>query len=1617
LACALLMAMPLLLPLINYEPAEAATYTVTFTADNITAGSLRWAITQANATAGPHTISFNIPPSDPGYYTENASSHWWRIVINPSLGALVVTRAGVTIDGTTQTTNQGNTNPGQVGTGDTVGTDNIMLPRYNRPEIEITKGTNVLGMGFDLNADSITVKGLAIYGFTTGSVDYTNAQIHISGGTNILIEDCLMGTRANGANPAISTRSAGIYTHGTSKGIIRNNYVGYNMVGIFMSQNSDWTISGNEVFQNALRDQYDGIELYTFTQRMTITGNLCRDNGGAGIDSYRGLGNNLLENNTLLRNGILGYDTGGARLMASNNTIRKNIVTGNSGPGFIVPQNISTYKSENNIISQNSCYDNGGLGIDLCRTSNERTGDGVNFNDGIYVPTWGNSGMDYPVLTGATLIGNTLSLSGYVGTDNISTTFRSSILEFFTAAPDPSGYGEGGIYLGTYTMAGANNGFNCAIDVTGKGLLATDSITGTARDAAGNTSEFGLCKQLTVIQNPDLTLNIDPPPYGYAGQTVTYSGVVRNVSTSTAYNNVLTWQIPPEFTYVSSSGGSYNPITRAVTISVPTITAGQEITGYVTVQINSNVPDGTVVTTNSRLNWQNQLGNPLGPVNHSSSIVIYSTPQLTTQLFPPVYAFAGENILYTGVLHNYSNGTAVNTILTFQLPGPQMSFVSASRAAVISGDNVTFNLGNITPNTDMSGSMTVHIDAATPDGTALTLVTLLSWQDAAGNFYGPQERYYDLTVYQRPQLTITKEGQPEAVIGSNYTFTGTLANIGSGPAENVVLVDYLPAGLTFVSSSHSAVYNPGDRTVTWQLGTVGSGSSIPGWISVLVDNTTPNGSHLINNFQATWYDNLSNPYGPVSASREIIAYSSPQLTITKEGPDEATVGSYISFTGTVTNVGGLPAENVVLIDYLPVGLSFVGSSHGAVYDPATRTVTWQLGHVDSGVAMPGWITVQVDSSVTNGSHLTNNFAVTWKDGGGNSFGPANANKKVIARTNPLLSISKTGPEYGRPGGNLTFTVSLNNFGGLNAQNITLVDTLPDKYAYVSSSPPGTYSGGNIIWSLGSLAPNANTSVSLTVLVDNTTPNDTPLANGALVTWKDALGSTFGPTSTSFTTTIYSVPQLVVTKSGPNTANPGDNCTYTISLANTSDAAALNTTLNDMLPMGMSFVSCSDSGTYVPLFGMVTWNLGTIAGNSSRSVSVTLQVDPSLTQETTLTDSATVNWQDVLGSDYGPSVGNCSTRVSPFPSLSISITGPTSGQTGSALTFTVLVTNNSNTMAANNVIAQFIVPSGCTYISSSNGGAYAGGMVTWSLGSLAALGSRQVTVVITPSSAPAGSEVISTSATVWQYPSGSVHGPMFSAMNTRIEAAPPTVTSVNPASGLQGECPETVVITGTRFVEPATVNFGTGITSYNVTVNSLTRITATICIADGVTPGARNVSVTTHGGTGTKTGGFTVIEAPQNRSIGTGTQTPRGSSVAGAATTTQPILLSNLVAQSASLSARTVTPGMPITVTATITNKGTVNGTRTVTLYVNGEAESTQGVTVNSGSSSQLTFSVSRSEPGDYNVYVDGVPAGFFKVELVKESDIVLMFSVTMLAIAFMLGLVMIRRKQQDNYQD
>ncbi len=95
---------------------------------------------------------------------------------------------------------------------------------------------------------------------------------------------------------------------------------------------------------------------------------------------------------------------------------------------------------------------------------------------------------------------------------------------------------------------------------------------------------------------------------------------------------------------------------------------------------------------------------------------------------------------------------------------------------------------------------------------------------------------------------------------------------------------------------------------------------------------------------------------------------------------------------------------------------------------------------------------------------------------------------------------------------------------------------------------------------------------------------------------------------------------------------------------------------------------------------------------------------------------------------------------------------------------------------------------------------------------------------------------------------------------------PTVTSVDPISGDQGETLD-VTITGTDLNGATEVSFGDGITINSYTVDSDTQVTANITVAGDATPGTRDVSVTTPEGTGTLTDGFAVtVPAPTVTSV-------------------------------------------------------------------------------------------------------------------------------------------------------
>lgn len=394
------------------------------------AGSLRDAMQQANSSAGPDTIVFNIPKSDPGH--DSDVGVWF---ISPQSALPQISGNAVTIDGLSQSQFIGeNTNP-------------------NGPEIQLV-GTDAgeNADGFYFSACEFDVRCLAIVDFHQNGIFATRTP-----GGRIL--GCYLGVAFDGWSEA--GNGAGIYLYDS----VQN-------VQIAPLDTMPNLISGNS---------NGGIVLQDCTAFNQIIGNfigLGKDGKGM-IGNAEGSGIYLsdnCENNEMFDNRIGGNVAGILINDGSNNTIGNNFI--GSDPELMVEfgnQNEGVYilgDSEGNAILENVIAFNGGNGIKVEGTAaqfNRISRNRITQNTlaGILLANGGNSGIAAPVLSEIT----PQRIAG--------TAVANADVEIFEDFED-----EGAYYIGAVKAAADGNfSFEGTIDVQA-------NYTATATDENGNTSEF-----------------------------------------------------------------------------------------------------------------------------------------------------------------------------------------------------------------------------------------------------------------------------------------------------------------------------------------------------------------------------------------------------------------------------------------------------------------------------------------------------------------------------------------------------------------------------------------------------------------------------------------------------------------------------------------------------------------------------------------------------------------------------------------------------------------------------------------------------------------------------------------------------------------------------------------------------------------------------------------------------------------------------------------------------------------------------------------------------------------------------------------------------------------------
>jgi subtilisin family serine protease len=305
-----------------------------------------------------------------------------------------------------------------------------------------------------------------------------------------------------------NTSGTGIYIQQADGNLIGGNTPGSGNVisgnlrdGVFASNSNDTVIQGNLIGTDLTGSQvrgnsYEGIFVSGGTGSKiggasTIERNVISGNGSDGID--------FQATNGRIQGNYIGTDKTGTGNLHNNHTGIKingyaaNNLIGGTSPGA---GNLIAYNYEGIVVAGETVSGNGVLGNSV--HSNTSLGlnlgyDGITTNNGT-VGTGANSGMDFPVITSASLTSCSLTLTGYVGSAANQSTFAHARIEFFKSAADSSGYGEGQTFLG-YLTTDASGNFSG--NVPGIGFNSGDRLTATSTDSSNNTSEFGPNFQVT----------------------------------------------------------------------------------------------------------------------------------------------------------------------------------------------------------------------------------------------------------------------------------------------------------------------------------------------------------------------------------------------------------------------------------------------------------------------------------------------------------------------------------------------------------------------------------------------------------------------------------------------------------------------------------------------------------------------------------------------------------------------------------------------------------------------------------------------------------------------------------------------------------------------------------------------------------------------------------------------------------------------------------------------------------------------------------------------------------------------------------------------------------------
>ncbi len=327
--------------------------------------------------------------------------------------------------------------------------------------------------------------------------------------------------------------------------------------------------------------------------------------------------------------------------------------------------------------------------------------------------------------------------------------------------------------------------------------------------------------------------------------------------------------------------------------------------------------------------------------------------------------------------------------------------------------------GNYTPDPSITGwsakATTANADQAewqipldlvqTQCGSPVGIAIYHHWlRDQGDDFGWPTNQFYDVPKSWQEitlagqecgvDLAVSKQGALNPNSGL-IDYTIEVKNNGTATANDVKLVDMLPAEVHFVSAipgaptcTHSGEFTGG--TLTCNLGAMAPGASQ----SIALTVAPLKVGRLINDVAVSSKEpdlNVKDNSARAIVSVESVAIA--DVSISKQASAAtATIGESFTYTIEVKNLGDDDAQGVTISDTLPSGVAYVNATAptSAACSEAGGVVTCNLGTVPNG----GSVTVAIEVRATAAGLQTNTATVSLQS----PIDPAPANNRATVES-------------------------------------------------------------------------------------------------------------------------------------------------------------------------------------------------------------------------------------------------------------------------------------------------------------------------------------------------------------------------------------------------------------------------------------------------------------------------------------------------------------------------------------------------------------------------------------------------------------------------------------------